>query len=196
MKKHIMHSNQAGFTLVEVLMTLLIFAVVLGVVANVFFTTQGLYGRTTQRADQQMSARAGLTLMVEELRRAGADPDPIQPSGVTAIMSASQDTVRVQSENNDIVGIQTAEPSEDVRYYYDANQDVLFRDPGTGPAAMINNVTAFSLQYFDAANNVLGPMPLSPNLRAQVRSIGITITTETNSGGELTVNTRVGLRNN
>jgi prepilin-type N-terminal cleavage/methylation domain-containing protein len=43
-------ANNEGLTLVEVMMTLLIFATVLAVINNVFFTTQSLYSSTSQRA--------------------------------------------------------------------------------------------------------------------------------------------------
>jgi prepilin-type N-terminal cleavage/methylation domain-containing protein len=188
-----LHLGRQGFTLVEMMMTLLIFGVVLGVVTQVFFGTQGMYSQTSQRADQQMSTRAGLTVMTEEIRRAGADPDL---TGITALMAADDDTVRVRAELNDVAGIQTAEPSEDVTYFWDDVTEALMRDSGTGPQPMIPNVVAFQMQYFDANNNVLGPLPLNTAQADMVRSVGITITTETREGGQLTTTTRVGLRNN
>lgn len=187
------HVGREGFTLVEMMMTLLIFGVVLGIVTQVFFGTQGMYARTSQRADQQMGTRAGLTVMTEEIRRAGADPDA---TGIVGLMAADDDTVRVQAELNDTPGIQTAEPSEDVTYFLDSATGTIMRDNGTGPQPMIQNVTLFQLQYFDANNNQIGPPPLSNAQADQVRSIGITITTDTPQGGEMTTTTRVGLRNN
>jgi prepilin-type N-terminal cleavage/methylation domain-containing protein len=185
-------NDNKGLTLVEVMMTLLIFGVVLGVVSNVFFTTQGLYGRTSQRADQQMSARAGLTVMVEEVRRAGADPEMV---GIVGLVSAAQDSIHVRAELNDIPGIQLDEPSEDVLYYYDAAQGALMRDNGTGAQIMVPNVTDFQIQYFDENNQVLGPLPLTPALSAAVQSVGFTLTTDTPGGGEMAMTTRVGMRN-
>jgi len=187
------HVGREGFTLVEMMMTLLIFGVVLGIVTQVFFGTQGMYARTSQRADQQMGTRAGLTVMTEEIRRAGADPDA---TGIVGLMAADDDTVRVQAELNDTPGIQTAEPSEDVTYFLDSATGTIMRDNGTGPQPMIQNVTVFQLQYFDANNNKIGPPPLSNAQADQVRSIGINITTDTPQGGEMTTTTRVGLRNN
>jgi len=186
------HAGNGGFTLVEILMTLLIFGVVLGVIGNVFFTTQGLYGRTSQRADQQMSVRSGLTVMMEEIRRAGADP---LLTGMAGLVTADSHTVHVRAELNDVAGIQTAEPSEDVTYTYDPNTETLFRDSGTGPLALINNVTDFRFRYFDNTNNELGPLPLNAGQSAAVQSIAIAITTTTNQGGEVSTSTRVGLRN-
>jgi len=186
------HAGSGGFTLVEVMMTLLIFGVVLAVIGNVFFTTQGLYGRTSQRAGQQMSVRSGLTVMVEEIRRAGADP---LITGMAGLVTADTHSVHVRAELNDIAGIQTAEPSEDVTYTYDAAQEIVFRDSGTGPLALINNVTDFRFQYFDGLNQEITPLPLTPAQAGTVRSISITITTTTNQGGDVSSSTRVGLRN-
>ena len=185
-------NSSAGFTLVEMMMTLLIFGVVLGVIGHVFFTTPGLYGRTSTRANQQMSVRAGLTIMVEELRRAGADPEI---TGIVGLVRCTQDSVRVRAELNDIDGIQTAEPSEDVTYFYDSTQDIIFRDNGTGPQPMITNVTAMQISYFDDNNQLLGPLPLTPDLASAVKSISVTITTDTQQGGEMTSATRIGMRN-
>ncbi len=184
-------SGHQGLTLVEMMMAMLIFGIVMGVITNVFFSTNTLYGRTSERANSQMTMRAALMLMTEELRRAGADPDNV---GIPALLSAQPDTIRVQMEINDTPGIQTTEPSEDVTYYWDSINEQLMRDPGTGPQPMLLNVTNFQIQYFDANNQVL-PSPLPANLVGAVRSIGITITTRTNRGGTRTATTRIGLRN-
>jgi prepilin-type N-terminal cleavage/methylation domain-containing protein len=184
--------NSDGLTLVEVMMTLLIFATVLAVVNNVFFTTQGLYTQTQQRAGMQMSTRAGLSVIVTELRTMGCDPTE---AGIAGLRRATADTCRFQSDINGDGAIQTAEPSEDIVYFYDQAQETVFRDPGTGPQPFITNVTQFIFSYFDANNQQLGPLPLNSQLIPQVRSIGILITAETPRGGEMDTSTRIGLRN-
>jgi len=184
--------NTQGLTLVEIMMTLLIFAVVLAVVNNVFFTTQGLYSRTQQRAGLQMTTRAGLSVMMTELRALGCDPTE---TGIAGLRVATNDTLRFQSDINGDGAIQTDEPSEDIVYFYDPGQETVFRDPGTGAQVFITNVTTFTFQYFDVNNQVLGPLPLSNNLIPQVRSVGIAITAEAPRSGEINTTTRIGLRN-
>jgi len=184
--------DNRGFTLVEMMMTLLIFGVVMGVIGNVFFTTQGLYGRTSERATQQMSARAGLSIIAEELRRAGYDPDG---AGIVGLESAHADTIRVNAELNDVDGLQTGEPSETVTYYFDQDLEAVMRNPGTGAQVMVEDVTAFTMTYYDAANQVVGPPPLTPTLAGTVRSVEVLITTETPRGGEVSYTTRIGFRN-
>jgi hypothetical protein len=185
-------NNTGGLTLVEVMMTLLIFATVLAVINNVFFTTQGLYSATSQRASMQMNARSGIGVMVSEIRAAGCDPTQV---GIVGLARATQDSVRILSDLNGDGNITTNEPSEDVLYFYDSDARTVFRNPGTGAVAMIPNVEAFSFAYFDVDDQLLAPVPLNPARAALVRSIGITITSRTPRGGEIDTSTRVGLRN-
>lgn len=184
--------NNNGLTLVEVMMTLLIFATVLAVVNNVFFTTQNLYNRTQQRANLQMTTRSGLSVMMTELRTLGCDPTE---AGIAGLRSARADSCRFQSDNNGDGVIQLNEPSEDIVYFYDPVQETVFRDPGTGAQAFITNVTGFAFQYFDEDNLQMGPLPLTAARLPDVRSIGIVITAEQPRSGEINTSTRVGLRN-
>lgn len=181
-----------GLTLVEVMMTLLIFATVLTVVNSVFFTTQGLYTRTQQRAEMQMSTRAGLNLMATEIRALGCDPTE---AGIAGLRTARADSCRFQSDTNGDGVIQVNEPSEDIVYYYDADAEIVYRDPGTGPQEFITNVSGFAFQYFDVDNVQMGPLPLASNAISDVRSIGIVITAESRRSGEINTSTRIGLRN-
>jgi hypothetical protein len=140
-----------------------------------------------------MSARAGLSVMVNELRTAGCDPS-IPPVGIQGVIAAASDTVHVQADLTGDGAIQTAEPSEDIMYFYDPNAEAIMRDPGTGPEVMIPNVTACSFSYFDINNNLL-VAPLTPADRDRVRSIRIDLSTETERGGQMDSSTRVSLRN-
>jgi prepilin-type N-terminal cleavage/methylation domain-containing protein len=186
-------ASQSGLTLIELVVTIVIAAIVLVVVNQIFFSTTRLYGNTSVRAGQQMSARAGLSVMVNELRTAGCDPST-PPVGIQGVVTAASDTVHVQADLTGDGAIQTAEPSEDVMYFYDPGQQALMRDPGTGAEAMIPNVTACQFSYFDVNNNPL-VVPLTPADRDRVRSIRIDLTTETDRGGQMDSSTRVSLRN-
>ena len=129
-------ASERGFTLVEMIVTVIVLGIVLIVVNQVFFSTTRLYGNTSVRAGQQMSARAGLSVMANELRTAGCDP-AFPPAGIQAVLGAAADTVHVQADLTGDGAIQLAEPSEDVTYFYDAGQQAVMRDPGTGPEIMI-----------------------------------------------------------
>ncbi len=186
-------ASEKGFTLVEMAVTMIVLGIVLLAVNQIFFSTTRLYANTSVRAGQQMSARAGLSVMANELRTAGADPS-FPPAGIQGVLGAAADTVHVQADLTGDGAIQIAEPSEDVTYYYDAGQQAVMRDPGTGPEIMIPNVTACAFTFFDANNQLLAA-PLDAANRGRVKSIGINITTQTQRGGQMTATTRVSLRN-
>jgi prepilin-type N-terminal cleavage/methylation domain-containing protein len=183
--------GDAGMTLTELMMAIAIFAIVMIVINSAFFSTNRLYGSTTIRAGQQMNVRAGLSVMVSELRTAGCDGSQ---AGIVGVLAASGDSCHVQSDFSGDGVIQTAEPSETVLYYYEPGQLAVMRDPGTGPQVMLTNVTAFDLVFFDEANQVLVE-PLTAAQRALIRSIQINITTQTPRGGDVTASTRVAFRN-
>lgn len=184
-------ASDRGLTLIELVVTVIVLAIVLVAVNQIFFSTTRLYGNTSVRAGQQMSARAGVSVMITELRTAGSDPEE---QGFQALLSAESDTVHVQADLNGDSTITTVEPSENIRYYYDANALAVMRDSGSGPEVMIPDVTACTFTYFDVDNQPLVP-PLAANEMGRVRSIGIGITSTTERGGQVTVATRVALRN-
>jgi type IV pilus assembly protein PilW len=181
-------------TLVELLVATTILALLCVILTGVFFSTSRLHTRTTQRAEVQMSSRQGLALMTSELRQAGADPgDP--PIGLAGVVSARGDLIRIRADLNGDGVIQTTEPSEDVTYSFDSTTHVVSRDPGSGAAVLIPNVTAMGLTYFDDANQPLGPLPLSAGNAARVRAVGVTITSEDRDSRAITLTTRIALRN-
>jgi prepilin-type N-terminal cleavage/methylation domain-containing protein len=184
--------KQDGFTMVELMVTTVALAIILAVVNSVFFTSNDMYSRTNQRADLQMDNRLGMGIMAREIRHAGCDPQEI---GITGVVRAAADTIRVRADMDGDGAIQTAEPSEDITYFYNPAQQTIFRDPGTGPQPIVDNVSAMTLTYLDANNNVLGPLPLSAAQANRVRLVSIAMTTTSQDAGDLTLNTTVLLRN-
>lgn len=184
--------NRSGLTLVEVAITGMILGIVLAVVMGVFFSSNRLHQKTNQRVGMQMSTRLGLDIMTKELRHAGCDPSEV---GVTGVVKAAADTIRIRADLDGDGAIQTAEPSEDVTYYYDPGTQILYRDPGTGPQVIVPNVTNVTISYLDGASNVLGPLPLDATNMARVRSVAITITADSQDAGQVTWGTTVALRN-
>lgn len=184
----------AGFSLVEVLVALVIFGVIVGVLSGVLISSNRTHSKTATRAEVQASTRQALSLLTTELRQAGADPG-IPPAGIVGLISADSQTVRVRADLNGDGAIQTAEPSEDVTYSYDAGAQVLRRDPGAGAATALRNVTSLRFSYFDAANQPLASLPLNATDRALVRSIGVTVTCQDREALPFTLSTRITLRN-
>ncbi len=186
--------SSAGFTLVELLVSLTIFAMVAGVLTTVLITANRTHRQTTHRAEIQGASRQALSLLTAELAQAGADP-MIPPAGITGIVTADSTSLRVRADLNANGTIQTTEPSEDITYTYDAGAQTLSRNPGSGAAVVLQNVTDLRFTYFDAADQPLSTLPLSATHRALVRSIGITLTSSDRDSHPFTHDTRITLRN-
>jgi prepilin-type N-terminal cleavage/methylation domain-containing protein len=184
----------AGMTLVELLVATTILALLCVVLTGVFLSTSRLHTRTTQRAEVQMGTRQGLSLMLNELRQAGADPADV-PIGLAGVVTARADLIRVRADLNGDGVLQTAEPSEDVTYSYDSTANTLSRNPGSGAVVLIPDVTAMGLTYFDDANQPIGPLPLSAANAARVRAVGLSLTAERRNSRPITLSTRIALRN-
>jgi type II secretory pathway component PulJ len=179
-------------TLLELLVTIAIFAIVILVVTTIMFSSTRLGARTSDRADAQGSVRQTLSLMTTEIRQAGADPS-IPPVGIQAIVAGDSVSLRIRADLNGNGVIQTAEPSEDVTYAYSGG--VLTRDPGTGPARVAANLTAMEFSYYDPNNVRLAMLPLSIADAASVRSVGIRLTVEEGDSQPITLESRITLRN-
>jgi Tfp pilus assembly protein PilW len=186
--------SEAGYTMAELMVTASILAVVTVIIMGAFVSTRRLHDRTTRRAEVQMSSRAGLSLMITELRQAGADPGN-PPIGLAGLATAGVSTIRVRADLNGDGALQTTEPSEDVTYTYNSGQRAVLRNPGSGAQVVIPNVTALTMRYFNEAGAVLTPLPLSAANAALVRAVEVTITSEDRTSEPITLTTRIALRN-
>jgi Tfp pilus assembly protein PilW len=185
----------AGMTLVELTITVVILAAVFLIVSSVFLSTSRFQSRTVRRAEMQMSSSQGMQLMTMEIRQCGADPAEPQ-IGVVPIVTGTATEIRVRSDlDGNGVLTTSPEPSEDVTYTYDAGQRAITRNPGSGAVIAIPNVSAMTLTYFDATNAPLTTLPLSTADAALVRSVGLTMTTTDRDSIDMTLATRIMLRN-
>lgn len=181
-------------TLVELLVTMTILALVILVVTGMLIRSSRLESRTVRRAELQAATRQALALFTTELRQAGADPrNP--PAGVVGIVTADSTRIRVRADLNGDGTLQTTEPSEDVTYGYNDTTKVVTRDPGSGAAPILSNVTFMRLTYFNAAGQQLTPMPLSAANAALVTSIRLRVTSQRKDSQPLALDTRITLRN-
>lgn len=186
--------ENAGFTLVELLVGIGMFALVALALVTVLLSSTRLGSRTSTRAEVQGGSRQTLSLISTELRQAGADPS-IPPAGIVGIVSADSVSIHIRSDLSGDGVIQTAEPSEEVTYAWSDSTDTITRNTGSGAVPVLSNVTALSFSYFDGSGNALTMLPLSAADRAAVNSIRVSFTSEEGDSHPITLTTRVMLRN-
>jgi len=185
-------ADKSGMTMIELIITTVVFAVVLIALNSVFFGSNRMYSKTNQRVGIQMNSRLGMSIMTTEIRHAGCDPTGM---GVAAVAMASADSIRISADLDGDGAISTAEPSEDVTYFFDSVAGTLNRDPGTGAQIIVPNVSAATFTYLDGNNNALGPMPLDATLVDQVRTVMVSLTSTSADAGDITLTTSIALRN-
>lgn len=80
-KKDDLISKEYGFTLIELLIAMVIFGIVSAALFKSFQSQQASYAIEESVAAMQQNLRAGMDIMVRELRMAGYDPDPAGNAG-------------------------------------------------------------------------------------------------------------------
>ena len=101
--------RQKGLTLVELLVSLLIASIIIAGVYRVFIHQAKVYVIQESAAEAQNSARAGMEIMVADLRMAGYDKDGGGSNvAVTSPVSGSSNSIRVEWEgdNDTITSVQ------------------------------------------------------------------------------------------
>ncbi len=173
--------NQSGFTLLEMLISSSIFAIVLFAIYTMHITSQATSTRGVNKIEVQQNARVAKVRMTREIRMAGYDPSsaiPLQGSP-TAVQVANANAITFIA---DVTGDGV---SERVTYQLQGTQ--LIRESAswvgaawtpTPPATseLAESVITLSFTYYDASDNVTATL-------AAIRRITIDITTQEATGG-------------
>lgn len=177
-----------GFTLVEVLITLVISGVLMTSVYTAFKAQQDSYLAQDQVAEMQQNIRAGLDIMVHELRMAGYDVDQngtktgtagitvANPGDITFTFVSDTDGVdndNADGDNNSSTGADEPGELKTVQYrlydaYGDGDND-LGRQVGTAVVgAVAENIDALEFNYLDSSGAVAATL-------ADISSVQISI---------------------
>lgn len=160
---------ERGFTLLEALVSAVLFLSVIAGMYLLYTTMLGTMSRGELKSDLQQNARVSLDQMVREIRMAGFDPDTALAKVVlpprTAIRAATGTCLSFVSYRLDRSTTPPKEKSAQITY--DLSGTILRRreDPWDGsqafsggraqPLAELVNTLAFT--YYDATNSVLAP---------------------------------------
>ena len=184
--------DRRGMTLVEMMISISIFAVVLGVVMG-FMTTSGRsYTSTRERVQYQQSMRAVISLLTKDIRSTGCDPNNV---GFDRFVLADLNSLRCQMDLNGDSDVTDVSPDESVSYAYDPALGEISRDNGTGAVVILRDVTGLVFTYRAADGSVLGSLPLNALDRFAVRFVDVWVQGQTASGEPVEYTSRVALRN-
>lgn len=185
-----------GMTMVELMVSLVIFSVVIGVVFGFLTESRRSYSSTRQKAQYQQGLRAVMSLVTREVRSAGCDPNPLSP-GFERFSVAAVNQIRCRMDLNGDADVADLAPDEDVTYTYDPDTDELSRMVGGGaPAVVLRGLDNFAFNYFDDQGNLLVNVPLNANDRAAVAAIDLVMGGVTDGHETVSYTTRIAVRNN
>jgi len=140
---HTILKSQRGFTLTEILVTLVLVGIFSSAMLSLYITNTRDYTVQTQVVDVQQNLRAAISMMAKDLRMAGFDPSHKANAGV---LTAGTDAIAVTMDLNEDWDV--ADSGESISYSLSGGN--LIRTAGAADT-VANNVVACGFAYaFDA----------------------------------------------
>ena len=164
------HHDACGFTLVEMLLSILILAIVSGGVLMTFNNSQLSYQSHEDVAEVISKSRFSMDQLMTYFRQAGNDPQGYLASNtISPIEILGTGHVRI---NSDLTGAvpdpsdptdplkSTGDPDgtldnlyEQVVVRYDSAQQRIYLDIGYGEEILASDISSFDLTFYDSAGN-------------------------------------------
>jgi prepilin-type N-terminal cleavage/methylation domain-containing protein len=187
-----------GFTLVELLISMVITLIILGVAVTVFSTAVGRRAREASRTDAITSAEAALNIMSREIGNSGYG---LETNGIVVADSTANKLHFRANIVNEANNNTTGDPGEDIVFYLDGtggDQSVVRRDNNTGEiSGIINRISSVNFEYQNYVTS--GTPPVGASTTTGKIKITLTVILENvqgqPSGQTVTVSSEVTLRN-
>ena len=172
-------SNQ-GFTLVELLVTLVVSGVVLAGICSTFYSQQTAYLNQEQIIAMQQNLRVAIYNMEREIRMAGHDPNGDAGAG---IVTANATSIRIAQDLTGNGGTgdpdkDVGDPGENITYSLqdadgDGDMDLVRNDHnGAGIQMIAEDIDALNFVYLDQEGDPTTTL-------ANIRSVQITVLAKT-----------------
>jgi type IV pilus assembly protein PilW len=200
--------SDQGFTLQELLVTMVIALIVLTAIYKTFRSQQDSFMMQEQIAAAQQNLRAGMFLIESEIRMAGCNPTgKITPApgflvAESAKVQFTKDVTGGESDGVDNDSGADGDNAFEVNFgdgdINDANEDItyelsggdLMRTAGGVASLMAENIDALDFVYLDGDSTVISSPVTASNL-SDIRSIEITMVARTSGATRGYVNNTV-----
>jgi type IV pilus assembly protein PilW len=170
-----MTKRNAGFTLVELMVSMAIGLVVLAAITTTFTVQTRQNSAEEQLGQLQQNVRAGIDLMLREIKMAKYDPAATAfPAGTYGVTySATQLQVKSDIDGSGGLDTSTSGSVENIIYAWDSANLRITRQLGSSgtPEVLADNVTAFTFNYYDANGTAVTSSASSGNIRKVTLSI-------------------------
>lgn len=172
------NTNAGGFSITELILTITIMLIIMGVISTLFSRSLGTRTRESSKTDAQTAAQAALNVLSREIANSGYG---LVGNGLVLADSGSQKLhfFANVTNSNDVL----TDRGENVTYFWDpTTQSILRHDSNAGGSGVaetsiiINRISNVQFQYFDYTG--ANPIPTGPNATPTVNTgrVRITIT--------------------
>jgi prepilin-type N-terminal cleavage/methylation domain-containing protein len=159
--------KQAGYSLIELLITMTIMLLLMGVVSMLLSRAMGVRSRESRKTDALTSAHAVLNVMSREIANSGYGlySDPVNRVPNNGIVLADSDAHRIRVRANltntraygDPNAPATTDPGEDITYFLDGATSSIVRydanavAPTPKSSIVVNRISSVTFDYVNYA---------------------------------------------
>lgn len=166
--------NQAGFSLLELLIAMSITLILLGIVTVAFAKALSVRERESAKTDALTAAQAAINVMSREISNSGYG---LEYNGIV-IADSNARKLHIRSNSNN-ANDTTNDKSEDITYYWDSDsQSVVRYDPNATPktTGIINQISDVQFSYYDFTDAISTPTVSLTTPTANTGRINILLT--------------------
>lgn len=185
-------ARRAGMTLVELMVSLMIFGIIIAVVFGFLSESRRSYTSTRQKAQYQQGLRAVMSMVTREVRSAGCDP---RGAGFERFPIASATQLQCRMDLNADTDVADTGPDEDITYSFNAGTGELTRTVAGVPVVVLRGLTNLTFAYYDEDGALMAGLPLNAANRARIHAVDLAMQGETAKDEPVNYTTRIAVRN-